>query len=258
MKKRDKIALTIFAIFYIVFGILITLNQEQIIYYPSQQDFDKCSAFKETEKVIHRGTRMYVADIDKPVIILYHGNAGSACDRYFYADIFAQAGYGFVIVEYAGYSNDSQSPTHDRIKQDVINVISYLTENGVIDVTIIGESIGTGAASYHALLESPQKLILVSPFTDLVDVAKNRFWFYPAQLLVNNAFNNVTSLENYSGKTLIIHGTDDNIIPHKLGRRLFESLRSSKEFVSIDEAGHNNVFMYKETYTAINKFLKQE
>jgi len=259
MRKRSIRALGIFAVFYVIFGIYLTLNQEKVVYHPFPQDFTGCEKFSEAEKVTYQDTRMYVNLVeDKPTVVLYHGNAGSACGRKFYADIFSQAGLGYVIVEYTGYSNDAQEPSHELLKRNVAQVVAYLDENEISPVFVVGESIGTGAASYHTSLKAPEKLLLISPFTDLEAIAKNRFWFYPTSILVDNAFNNVTALDNYSGETMIIHGTSDNIIPYKLGNRLFQSLPGNKKIISVEGAGHNDLFTYESTYQAIKEFLKDK
>lgn len=256
MKKRNVIAISIFLIFYVSFGAYLYFNQEKIVYQPFAQDFNSCTDFSEAEKVSYLNTRMYIKRVStEPVVVLYHGNAGSACDRAFYADLFAGAGYGYVIVEYAGYSNDGRIPTHELVKQDVEYVVSYLKNQDVESVIIVGESIGTGAATYHASIASPEKLLLISPFTDLAAIARSRFWFYPTSILVDNAFNNVAALDTYKGEVTIIHGMSDTIIPHKLGYKLFQSLQTTKKLVSIEDAGHNDLFQYEDTYTAVNEFL---
>lgn len=258
MQRRSKIALLIFGIFYISFGAYWTIFQESIVYYPNSQDFKSCTDFQSAEKVDYNGTRMYVEDIYKPTVILYHGNAGSACDRHFYADIFAQAGYGYIIVEYAGYSNDLKKPSHTLIKRDVQNVLAYINEKKPSRIIVVGESIGTGVASYHASLQPPDKLLLISPFTDLVDIAQNLFWFYPTSILVHNAFENTKALNQYRNPVTIIHGYKDRIIPHELGQALFVSLETEKKFVTIAEGGHNDLFLYAETYATITNFLKSD
>ena len=258
MQKRNIIALSIFAIFYISFGILLTVNQERVVYQPFVQDFDSCERFAIAQKVTLNGTRMYVRDTEKPVAVLYHGNAGSACDRDLYANLFTQAGYGYIIVEYTGYSNDSQTPTHDAVKDDVKNVIEYLEGENIENVSVAGESIGSGVASYHTSLQPPERLVLISPFTDLHDVARNRFWFYPTSLLVDNAFDNQTALQNYAGEILIVHGDNDSVIPYELGKELFDSLETEKELVTVKGAGHNDLFHYQQTHVAIQEFLVQE
>jgi hypothetical protein len=201
---------------------------------------------------------MYVSGTDKPVVVLYHGNAGSACDRAGYAQLFVDAGYDYVIIEYAGYGGDARTPTHKLIKQDAHNVIDWLEQNNITDITLVGESIGGGVASYHTSLAPPAKLLLITPFTNLTAVASQRFWFYPTSLLVENAYDNVTNLENYGGPTHIIHGKEDQLIPYSLGRELYESLSGDKTFVSIENAGHNNLFAAPETFEAIEEFLARE
>lgn len=256
MRKRNIRAIIIFLIFYVAFGVYLTLNQEKFAYYPLPQDFESCANFVTAEKVNYQGTRMYINLLeDRPTAVLYHGNAGSACDRKTYADIFSQAGYGYIIVEYAGFSNDMQAPAHALLKQNAEQVVSYLDINNISPVVVVGESIGTGVATHHVSLSPPHKLILISPFTDLKAVARNRFWFYPTSILVDNAFNNLANLTDSTVETLIIHGTEDDIIPFELGEELFQSLSAKKKIIPINGAGHNNLFLYEQTYSAINDFL---
>ena len=259
MKKRNVITISIFLVFYVSFGAYLYLNQEKIVYQPFAQDFNSCSDFSEAEKVTYRDTRMYIKkNGTEPVVVLYHGNAGSACDRAFYADLFAGAGYGYIIVEYAGYSNDTRISTHELVKQDVEHVVSYLKNQDVESVIIVGESIGTGVAAYHASVAPPDKLLLISPFTDLRAIARNRFWFYPTSILVDNAFNNVVALDKYRGVVTIIHGTKDTIIPHDLGSQLFQAIQANKKLVSIEGAGHNNLFRFEDTHKALGEFLNHQ
>lgn len=256
MKKRNILAISIFLVFYVSFGGYLYFNQEKVVYQPFAQDFNSCSGFSKAEIVSYQDTRMYIGrNSAEPVVVLYHGNAGSACDRAFYADLFSNAGYGYIIVEYAGYSNDTRVPSHELIKQDVEHVVSYLKNEGVESVSVAGESIGTGAATYHASIAPPEKLLLISPFTDLRAIARNRFWFYPTGVLVDNAFNNLAALDTYRGEVTIVHGTSDTIIPYKLGDQLFQSLQTTKKLVPIENAGHNDLFQYEDTYTAVSEFL---
>jgi len=231
------------------------LQQERIVYQPFPQDFATCPALAEAERVTFNGTRMYMHATTLPVAVLYHGNAGSACDRALYANLFTSAGYGYILVEYAGYSNDPEPPSHERIKLDARNVISFMQASGIDARVVVGESIGTGVAAYHASLYPPEKLLLIAPFTNLIDVARTRFWFYPSSLLVNNAFDLSSALEAYPGSVRIIHGTSDTIIPFELGQALYDSLATEKELLPITNADHNNLCRFPETTVAITSFL---
>jgi pimeloyl-ACP methyl ester carboxylesterase len=166
-----------------------------------------------------------------------------------------KAGYDFIIVEYAGYSNDPTPTGHARTKSDVINVIDFLAEHVVSDVTVVGESLGTGVASYHTSIAPPEKILLISPFTNLTDMARDRFWFYPTSLLVDNAFDNVKNLSNYRGQVTIIHGGKDNLSPLELSQELYDSIQTEKEFILVEQAGHNDLFWHNEAFVGLNDFL---
>jgi pimeloyl-ACP methyl ester carboxylesterase len=243
MKHRDRIAIGVFVVFYVGFGVLLTVFQERLVYQPFAQDFDACPLLTDAEKITYNGTRMYVQEGEKGVVVLYHGNAGSACDRAFYADIIEAEGYGYVLVEYAGYSNDPRQTTHELVKQDVQHVVAYLGTLDAARIVVVGESIGSGPASYHTSLLAPDALVLITPFTTLPDIAKNRFWFYPTRLLADNPFDNGALLQEYKGPVTIIHGENDSIVPQKLGRTLYENLSTTqKEFVSVPNEGHNSMY----------------
>jgi len=258
MKRRSVIALSIFLAFYILFGIFLAVNQEAVIYRPAPQDFATCPHFAGAQKVTHEGTRMYVHATSGPVAVLYHGNAGSACDRWLYADLFSRAGWGYIVVEYAGYSNDERDPAHARIMQDAKNVVSYLEEYDISEVVVVGESIGAGVAAYHASHAPPEKLLLLAPFTDLASVASRHYWFYPTSLLVHSAFDVPELLKEYTGAVTIIHGTDDRIIPYDLGVSLYEELSAEAILVPVEGAGHNDLFRFEGTYDALSTFLRRE
>lgn len=241
--RRNLIALGIFLAFYFAFGILLTVFQERIIYLPDARPFNDCPALENAERVEYEGTRLYVLGKGNRVAVIYHGNAGSACDRASIADAFASAGYSVVVPEYAGYSGDDRAPTHEAIREDARHVVDYLATKRYASTVVLGESIGTGLASLHASIAPPDKLILVSPFTDLAAVARHRFWFYPTSFLVDNAYDNRAALREYGGSVLILHGTDDAVIPYELGEQLFASLPAkAKAFLPIEGAGHNDMY----------------
>jgi fermentation-respiration switch protein FrsA (DUF1100 family) len=39
---------------------------------------------------------------------------------------------------------------------------------------------------------------------------------------------------------LVVHGSEGRMVPHQLGRALFDKAREPKRFVLVDGAGHHN------------------
>lgn len=255
--------LLILVLVYIGFGAYLFLFERSIIYYPdypSKSDFYNCPAFKDSETIDIEGTRGYFKHVSDNIAVVYHGNAGSACDRDYLKSIFINARYSYLFVEYSGYGGDGKKPSRDLLLKDAENIVSFLKTKRYSKTVIITESIGAGVASYHAFLMPPDKMLFISPFDSIVNVAKNKFPIYPFSLLERFAtenYDNIPLLKNYKGELTIVHGTNDDIIPFKRGKALYENVPTqSKNFIPVSGAGHNDIYNFEETQKAISDFLK--
>ncbi len=215
-----------------------------MLYYPSNQDFGQCNGFNNYKKINFNGTRFYFKQGTRnSVIVYYHGNAGSACDRSYLKSIFEQSNASLIFVEYTGYSNDNVEPSKNLILKDVQNIHKYIAEKNYNTVIVYSQSIGSGAASYHAYLGDVDYLILVTPFSRLVDVVQSKYIIYPTFILLRERYNNVKWLENYKGSLLIVHGDNDLVIPNRFSKELFENVpNKNKKYVLIKDRGHNDIW----------------
>lgn len=254
-----KNILIILIVIYILFGTILFFFQKFLIYYPTNTDFEKCYGFKDYEKLNYNGTRFYLKrNSFSDVVIYYHGNAGSACDRSRIKNIFESSKKSVMFVEYVGYSNDDKKPSKNLLFKDVENVIGFIEKEGFENVTVYGQSIGSGMASYHANKSKVDSLILVTPFSSLKDVVKSKYPIYPVSLLLRENYDNVNMLKNYDGKLLIIHGDNDNVIPHKFSKILYDSVDNiNKEYVIINGSGHNDIWFYDEYKETISRYLNK-
>lgn len=244
---------------YVGYGLMLFFSQNRLMYYPDNTDFNSCKGFEDSQKLNLDGTRVYYKKNSADLIVFYHGNAGSACDRSFIKDEFNKLGYSYIFVEYAGYSDDKRKPSKKLIIKDAENVNEFIKTLEYSNLAIAGESIGTGAAIYHASIINTDKIMLISTFDNLLSVAKEKFPFnfYPLKLMFRENFNNGAQAVRIKS-ALFIHGEKDSIIPLHHGRNLFDKIEAEdKSFVEIKGAGHNDLFDYPETFSAITNFLKK-
>jgi len=231
-------------IIYCLFGLFLFFGQKSMLYYPDNQDFESCSGFNDYQKINFNGTRFYYkqGSFDN-IIIYYHGNAGSACDRSYFKLFFEQSNSSIIFVEYAGYSNDNTKPSKELILQDVDNINNFVKENSFKNVIVYGQSIGSGVASYHSFIGDVNSLILVGSFSSLTDVAQSRYIIYPASVLLREKYDNVKWLQSFEGNVIILHGDSDQLIPYKFSQKLFNEITTEKkEYVLIDGKGHNDIW----------------
>lgn len=241
-------------------GCLIFFFQKDLVYYPSKQDFDNCENFTEAEKLNVNGTRIYFKKNSKDkVFVFYHGNAGATCDRGYWKNYLDQLSYSYVMVEYAGYSNDSKKPDKELIMKDVENTVDFLKKQNFKNILVGGESLGTSLAIYHSDLMDVDKLLLVSPFYRLNDVAQIAFKGYPINLISRQNYDSGKWMETSKTKDLvIIHGEKDTTIPIDQAKKLYGVAKMNKELVEIPGAGHNDIYLFDKVQEVIGNFLNYQ
>ncbi|MFW6230579.1 MAG: alpha/beta hydrolase [Nanoarchaeota archaeon] len=230
---------------YLAFGLLLFINQQEMLYHPDERSFYECNAFEGFEKINPEDTRAYYRQGESEhIIIHYHGNAGSACDRSYMIPILDVSDASLLFVEYSGYAGDDQKPSEELILDDARHIHRFVQESGYKDITVYGESLGSGPASFHASLGGIDDLILVTPFTSLTDAAQELYPLYPASVLVHERYDNIGWLGDYQGRILIIHGEEDQVISPALSQKLYASIPSDdKEYALIEGKGHNELLL---------------
>ncbi len=229
---------------YLGFGAYLFFNQRNLLYFPELGDPEACEAFMKTgvEKIVQNGTTLYYKKNGETLVVFYHGNGGTACDRKFLADEFDRGNLSYLFVEYAGYADDRET-TKENIFQDVRNADDFLRTISYKELAFVSESLGAGPLAYHTTRQSPEKIMLIAPYTRISDIMKAHFPYalYPATFLVKDNFN-TAPLDAFRGEVLIIHGTADEIIPFELGERLYERISSTrKKSLFVLSATHNTV-----------------
>ncbi|HLP79834.1 MAG TPA: alpha/beta hydrolase [Acidobacteriota bacterium] len=242
---------------YIAFGAFLYLVQTNAIFQPDNTNFNACSTFKDSQKVVHNGTRMYYTNHSDTLVIVFHGNAGAACDRSALKSILDNNDVSTLFVEYTGYSGDTQKPSSAAILKNADDAAAFAKSLAPKKIIILSESIGSGPATYLAK-ENPHKIILMTPFSRLSDLTQSKYPIYPTKLLLKHSFDNIHALQNYTGALVSIHGTNDTIIPIKFSNRLLDAANtvSAKKLYTIEGAGHNNLLHYQQTINALNEELK--
>ena len=247
---------------YLGLGIVLFFSQRSLLYYPSATTFGECPALADTRaQTLENGARGYFKHVsDDRIAILYHGNAGSACDRALYGRFFEQQGYSFFIAEYAGYGNDPRGgPGVDRILTDVEATATHFQTQDFTHLVLIGKSLGASTAAYHAKLAPPDALILITPMVSTIERAQEIYPFYPANLLLRERYNTLAWLKDTPSLPItFIHGTQDNVVPSHHSTKLYNALMEhERDIVLIDGADHNRLVAYDAFWNTLQNALQQ-
>lgn len=228
-------------------GILawIYLSQRSMQYFPSHRDADGRGndGFKPWKDA--QGKFLgYVREATRPVrvILFFHGNGGEAIDRDWLSEIVPPNAV-LLLAEYPGYGARAGKTTQAAVLQSAEEQVAEIRRAwGEIPLTVVGESLGTGVACFVASKYAVDRLALISPFSSLADAAAFHFPYLPVRLLLKDDYPSETYLRTAKAPLRIVHGTQDNIVPLALGKRLFASYTGGeKKFSEIPGVGHNDM-----------------
>ncbi len=193
-----------------------------------------------------------------PVIVYFHGNAGTLGDRAERFRLFHDEGYGVLAISWRGFGGSTGSPGEAGLMLDGRGGVSFLQDRGIMPDRLIlfGESLGSGVAVQLAVdpATRPAAIVLDSPFYSMLELARSRYWFLPVSMLLKDQFRSGDYASKITSPAFVLHGTADRIVPYAEGRRLFDAMNVPKQFYDIADGGHV-VPLTHESWGAMKVFL---
>ena len=181
------------------------------------------------------------------VVLFLHGNAGNISHRGESIAIFRRLGLDVFIFDYRGYGGSDGEPSEAGLYQDAAAAWRYLVETRGVspgNIVVFGRSLGGAVAAQLASRVQPQPggLILESTLSSARDFAKAAFPLLSRVLVVRYQFDSVARLAQVRCPVLVLHSPTDEIMPYRLGEKLYQSAHEPKRFVAL-RGDHNGGFM---------------
>lgn len=199
---------------------------------------------------------------NKDLIVYFHGNTGNVFShhRFIHAIKLYEMGLSVLLVSYRGYSKSSGKPSEQGIYTDGYSTLNYAHKTLGYkneDIFIFGRSLGSTVAVEVSQNTPFKGVVLITPLTSAKDMGKEMDFSY-FSFLAKKSFNSIKKIKHLKSKLLIIHGTEDKQIPIKMGEKLFQIYKGPKQFVRIENAGHNNIQLVNPDafWNGIELFLK--
>lgn len=196
----------------------------------------------------------------KATIMYFHGNAGNLANRAQRFNRLINHGYGVVAMAYRGSSGSTGRPSEDIISHDALllrsNLARVLGDKPKGKIVYYGESLGTGVAVKLATTNPPDALILEAPYTSIPNIAASQVPFFPVRTLLDQRWETDLYIKTVNSPTLVLHGTNDQIIPYAMGKAVFAmSPAKNKVMKPLQDGGHAAAFS-TEGQTAIYRFIE--
>ncbi|MCB9991792.1 MAG: alpha/beta hydrolase [Rhodospirillales bacterium] len=243
---------------YLGFILLMYLAQRSFIYFPEPNTQDRAVynagdmdvITVETEDGLTLSGWYKAPEGDKPVIVVFHGNASHMGMSAWKVRDFMDAGYGALLPAYRGYAGNPGKPAEQGLYKDAKAFVGWLRDDRKLPdnrIVLYGESLGTGIAVEMAANHFPEirGLILESPYTSFVDMARRQYFFVPfLNILVRDQYRSIEKIGRVKAPLLVISGKRDIVVPFRMGQAVYDAANDPKEMLAVPLAGHNDLYMH--------------
>lgn len=245
--------------------LLMYIFQRHLIYYPSKDkarlndyhvhDMQVISLHTQDGLVLTSWYRP--AEENHPTLLYLHGNAGNIGGRMSLGREFMEEGLGLLLLEYRGYGDNKGNPTEQGLYEDARTAIRFLHQQGVQNKNIVlyGESLGSGVATKLGVEYPVCAVILQSPYTSLTDMTR---FYYPFMFLKPwDRFDSFERIRSIKAPILVLHGTNDTVVPYSQGLALFNQANEPKKMLSFKHEGHNDIWNAPGFSNQVCAFIKE-
>ena len=183
--------------------------------------------------------------LGRPTLLLLHGNAGNISGRLDKAKGWVDRGVSVLLIDYRGYGKSEGLITCENdLYLDGAAALKWLKDAKGIpysEVILYGESLGSAPATELATQTTLKGLILEVPFVSIREMAKLYYPWVPSFVLKDFQLDNLSKIGKILCPLFVIHGTDDDVCPYEMGRRLFANAVQPKDFLSIPGGMHSDL-----------------
>jgi pimeloyl-ACP methyl ester carboxylesterase len=254
-KRNGMSILTTVILVYIGFCAFLYVTQRSLIYFrtPEARNVPAEDLRLELDGATVQIWRLNAENDD--AIIYFGGNAENVAYNIgdfsrFFPD------KAIYLVNYRGYGASTGRPSEAVLTADAQAIYDHASHRHE-KVSVIGRSLGSGVAISLAATKTTQRLVLITPWDSMVNVARSAYPIFPVSVLLKDRYDSLSHAGDISIPTLLLIAERDEFISMKSSLNLAAALDPSLTTVTIiDHAGHNTIQNYDQYSTALAEFLR--
>ena len=133
-------------------------------------------------------------------------------------------GYNLLSLDYRGFGRTAGVPSEAGLYSDAAAGYRYLTDVERVEpsrIVLAGRSLGSAVAVDLATRVASTGLLLFSAIDSVPSVGARIYPWAPVRWLVRPQFNSLAKIGTISVPILIVHATDDRVVPIETARELY-------------------------------------
>jgi fermentation-respiration switch protein FrsA (DUF1100 family) len=174
-------------------------------------------------------------------LLHFHGNTGSILGQFSAIKPLLNQGFQIFVFDYSGFGFSEGNVTRKNLLTDGVDAVAYLkTREDVKNKKLLlyGQSYG-GHLSVCVAAKTQNNidgLIVEGGFSNHKDLSAQGakpFVAFMSRIFVKEIYAATKQVKQYKKPLLIIHSTDDKVIPFTMGKKVYEKANAPKEFFEV-------------------------
>ncbi len=238
------------------------VRQQALLYHPDPTRYTAAQiglqGFEDVTILTDDGERLVAyykpAEPGQPTLLYLHGNADRPSQRQHRKRLLTDQGWGLLYLCFRGFSGSTGTPSEPGLIRDATSAYAWLRARmSAQSIVLYGESLGTGVAVALAGQVEVKAVVLDAPYTSTADVAQSQYPFLPVHWLMHDQYPSLARVKRLTAPVLILHGTQDRLVPYEMGQKLYAAVPGRKVFVSVPQGDHTHNL--EQAYAAVAQFL---
>ena len=179
-----------------------------------------------------------------PVLLYLHGARWDVRSSAHRMRRMHELGFAVLGIDYRGFGQSTSTlPSEAEAQEDALAAWRWLAaQRPQAARYLFGHSLGGAiAVRLAAAVDDEAGLIVEGSFTSIADVFSTLKWgWLPLAPFITQRFDAGSTISRVGAPVLVVHGSEDTLIPPALGRSLFERAKDPKRFVLVQGGSHHN------------------
>lgn len=237
--------LLLLAIVALLFLAAVWRWQDRLLYFPDRAPVEQLAggglrAWPSAQDF--RGLVAEPSGTARGTVVVFHGNAGHAGHRAFYAQALVPQGWRVLLAEHPGYGPRGGALGEASLVDDARKTLAQAYQAWPGPLLVVGESLGAAVAAGAAAgqRERVSGLLLITPWDRLAHVGAIHYPWLPVRWLLRDDYDSMAYLAGFDRPVVVAVAEHDGIVPARLGQALYDALDGRKRLLVLEGGGHND------------------